>query len=71
MYLAVCEDDKNDLDTVCSLLDAWVAERDAAVRRKVFQNAAELLESARQERFRRLYLCTGPVPESLESKPNR
>ena len=51
MYLAVCEDDKNDLDTVCSLLDAWAAERDAAVRRKVFRSAAELLESARQERF--------------------
>ena len=51
MYLAVCEDQKEDLDAVCSLLDTWEAEHDAGVRHKAFQSAVELLESARQERF--------------------
>ena len=51
VYLAVCEDQKEDLDTVCSLLDAWAAERDANLRRREFQNAVEMLESARRERF--------------------
>ena len=51
MYLAVCEDQKEDLDAVWSLLDAWEAEHDATVRRKAFQSAVEMLESARQERF--------------------
>ena len=61
MYLAVCEDQKEDLDTVCSMLDVWEAEHDAAMRRKVFQNAVELLESARRERFT-LYLMDVMMP---------
>lgn len=51
MYLALCEDDKNDLDALCSPLDEWEAEHDANLRREAFQNAEELLESARRERF--------------------
>ena len=51
VYLAVCEDQKKDLDAVCSLLDTWEAEHDNAMRHKTFQSAAELLESARRERF--------------------
>ena len=51
MYLAVCEDQKEDLNTACSLLDTWEAERNAAMRRKAFQNAVELLEAAQRERF--------------------
>ena len=51
MYLAVCEDQKEDLNTACSLLDTWETERNAPVRRKAFQNAVELLEAARRERF--------------------
>ena len=51
MYLAVCEDQKEELDAICFLLDAWAAECGAAVRRRAFQSAAELLESARRERF--------------------
>ena len=61
MYLAVCEDDKNDLDAVCSLLDAWAAEHDANLRRKVFQSATELLEGARREQFT-LYLLDVMMP---------
>ena len=51
MYLAVCEDQKEDLNAACSLLDTWEAERNAAMRRKAFQNAVELLEAAQRERF--------------------
>ena len=62
VYLAICEDDKNDLDAVCSLLDAWQAERGANLRRKAFQSAVELLEGARRERFT-LYLLDVMMPE--------
>ena len=51
MYLAVCEDQDEDLGAICSLLDKWGAEHDAAVRYKVFRSAVELLESALKERF--------------------
>lgn len=51
MYLAVCEDTKEDLDAVCTLLEAWRKEHDAALRSKVFQSAVEMLEAARRERF--------------------
>ena len=61
MYLALCEDNTKDLDTVCSLLDAWAAEHDAAVRRKAFQSAAELLGCAQRERFT-LYLLDVMMP---------
>ena len=61
MYLAVCEDDKNDLDAVCSLLGEWETEHDARLRRAAFQNAEDLLKSARQERFT-LYLLDVMMP---------
>ena len=61
VYLAVCEDDKNDLDAVCSLLDAWTAEHGVPLRRKTFQSAEDLLESARRERFT-LYLLDVMMP---------
>ena len=61
MYLAVCEDRKDELDALCSLLDTWRAAHDAAVRCKIFQNAVDLLESARQERFT-VYLLDVMMP---------
>lgn len=51
MYLAICEDTKEDLDAVCTLLDEWQKECDATLRSKVFQSAVEMLEAARRERF--------------------
>lgn len=51
MYLAICEDQQEDLDAVCSILDTWEVEHNTAVRRKAFYSAAEMLESARRERF--------------------
>ena len=61
VYLAVCEDDRNDLDALCSLLDEWEAEHDAKLRREAFQNAEELLKSAQRERFT-LYLLDVMMP---------
>lgn len=61
MYLAVCDDKKEELDAITSLLDTWQAERDITLRRKTFQSAVELLEVARQERFT-LYLLDVMMP---------
>ena len=61
MYLAVCDDNKKELDTVLSLLDRWQAEHDVPLRRKAFQSAVELVERARQEHFS-LYLLDVMMP---------
>ena len=61
MYLALCEDDAEDRNAVCSLLDAWAAAHDVALRRKTFQDAEELLGCTRWERFT-LYLLDVMMP---------
>ena len=61
MYLAVCEDEKDDLNAVCSLLNAWQAKRDTVMRCRTFQSALELLEAAKQERFT-LYMLDVVMP---------
>ena len=63
MYLAVCDDKKEELDAVLSLLDAWQADRGLPLRRKAFQSGLELLECARRERFT-LYLLDVMMPET-------
>ena len=62
MYLTVCDDKREELDAILSLLDAWQGSRDVPLRRKAFQSAAELLGAARQERFT-LYLLDVMMPE--------
>lgn len=61
MYLAVCDDNKEDLDSMLSLLDIWQAEQGVSFQRRAFQSALELLEFARQERFT-LYLMDVMMP---------
>lgn len=61
MYLAACDDNRNELRAVSSLLDEWQAERHTALRRREFQSAVELLETARRERFT-LYLLDVIMP---------
>lgn len=61
MYLALCDDKKEELDAVLSLLEQWQKEHDAALRYKIFQSAVELVETARQERFS-LYLLDVMMP---------
>ena len=45
VYLAMCDDNREELDTVPSLLDTQQAERGAALRRRAFQSAVELVET--------------------------
>ena len=61
MYLAVCDDKREELDAVLSLLDAWQARHNTVLRRKMFQSAVELVETARQEKFT-LYLLDVMMP---------
>ena len=61
MYLAVCDDNKEELGAVFSILEAWQAECGSALRCRAFQSAVELLEAARQERFT-LYLLDVMMP---------
>lgn len=61
MYLAVCDDKREELERILSLLDVWQEKHDTVLHRKTFQSAVELLESARQERFT-LYLLDVMMP---------
>ena len=63
MYLAVCDDKKEELDAILSLLDAWQTKHKVSLRCKAFQSAEELLGAARQERFT-LYLLDVMMPET-------
>ena len=61
MYLAVCDDKKEELASVLSLLDQWEKQRGVPLQSRAFQSAVELLEVARQERFT-LYLLDVMMP---------
>ena len=61
MYLAVCDDKKEELDAVLSMLDEWQGRHEISLRRKAFQSASELLDAARRERFT-LYLLDVMMP---------
>lgn len=61
MYIAVCDDQKEELSAVTELLERWQADRKAAVRWRTFSNAGELLEAARREKFT-LYLLDVMMP---------
>lgn len=62
MYLAVCDDNRAELDIVSGLLRAWQTERNIPLRCKTYQSAVELLESAWRERFT-VYLLDVMMPE--------
>lgn len=61
MYIAVCDDQAEELSAIDALLQAWGAARNTLVRRGLFQSAVELLEAARRERFS-LYLLDVLMP---------
>ena len=61
MYLAVCDDKKEELASVLSLLDQWETQRGVTLQSRAFQSAVELMEVARQERFT-LYLLDVMMP---------
>lgn len=62
VYLAVCDDKAEELETVLALLELWKGEHDAPLRYKAYHSAVELLEDARRERFS-LYLLDVMMPE--------
>lgn len=61
MYIAVCDDQIEELEKLSALLQAWQADRKASVRCRSFRSAGELLDAARSERFT-LYLLDVLMP---------
>ena len=61
MYLAVCDDKKDELEAILSLLDEWEKQRGLPLQSRAFQSAVELMEVARQEKFT-LYLLDVMMP---------
>lgn len=55
MYLAVCDDQAEELNGIDALLCEWEKERNLPLHRKLFSNVVELLDAARRENFT-LYL---------------
>lgn len=61
MYLAVCDDQADELNVLISLIGRWQRERRAAMRYRAFDNADELLKTAAGESFS-LYLLDVIMP---------
>lgn len=61
IYIAVCDDEAEALNTLTGLLDRWNREHGGGLRYKAFQSAAELLDTVRREQFT-LYLMDIMMP---------
>lgn len=61
MYIAICDDQIEELEKLSELLDAWQTDRKAGMRYKQFRSAGELLEVARHDHFT-LYLLDVLMP---------
>lgn len=61
MYIAVCDDQTEELDMLKELLDRWQRERRTFLRFKTFRSAACLLDAAAKEKFT-LYLLDVMMP---------
>jgi len=61
MYIAVCDDQIEELETIIKLLTLWQTERMTPLRYKTFRSAAELLDAAKKESFS-LYLLDVMMP---------
>ena len=61
MYIAVCDDQTEELGSLTELIGAWEEDRGTPVRVKSFRSAAALLDAARHERFT-LYLLDIMMP---------
>lgn len=61
MYLAICDDQMEELEAVIELLYLWQEEHKTSLRFKRFHSAAELLDAAKKERFT-LYLLDVMTP---------
>lgn len=61
MYIAVCDDQQEELQLLVQLLKSWQSERRAPVHFKTYRNATQLLDDAKRERFS-LYLLDVMMP---------
>lgn len=61
MYIAVCDDQREDRENLTALLHAWQKERKATCRCQAFCSAGELLDAAAKEQFT-LYLLDIMMP---------
>lgn len=61
MYIAVCDDQNEELERVTNLLSSWQDKRQTTLRWKTFHNATELLDTAEKEHFT-LYLLDVMMP---------
>lgn len=61
MYIAVCEDQANELEQIMTMLHSWQQQRHASARCKAFCSAGELLDAAKKEPFT-LYLLDIMMP---------
>lgn len=61
MYIAVCDDQLNELDHIIQLLNLWQKQRNVTVHYKIFRSAVELLHVAEKEHFT-LYLLDVMMP---------
>lgn len=61
MYIAVCEDQANELEQIMAMLHSWQQQRHASARCKAFRSAGELLDAAKKEPFT-LYLLDIMMP---------
>jgi len=56
MYIALCDDQTEQLDHLVHLFQLWQADRHFPLRYKVFQSAAELLDASQHESFTTYFL---------------
>ena len=61
MYLAICDDQVEELELLTDLLARWQSERHTTLRYKTFCSGAELLDAAKIEKFT-LYLLDVMMP---------
>ena len=61
MYIAVCDDQIEELEVLTNLLHIWQEEHKTTLRYQAFRNATELLDAAGKERFT-LYLLDVMMP---------
>ena len=61
MYIAVCDDQIEELEKLTALLQAWQSDRRSDVRFQTFRSGGQLLDAARAERFT-LYLLDVLMP---------
>ena len=61
MYIAVCDDQIEELDVLTNLLHVWQEDHKTTLRYQAFRNATELLDAAGKERFT-LYLLDVMMP---------